>query len=60
MILFQITEEQKTLIFMNLLSERYHELLRKPETRDERKFEEIEYLYRAYERKNNENKKEKK
>lgn len=58
MVLFMMTEERKNLIFTNLLSERYHKLLSEPETRDEKKFEEIEYLYHLYERKNNENKKE--
>lgn len=51
MVSFIITEEQTNLIIMNLLSERYYKLLSEPETRDEKKFEEIEHLYHIYKRK---------
>ncbi len=38
----------ENLIIYNLLSERYHELRREPDTRDKEKFRQIEDLYRKY------------
>jgi len=48
MIIFSITEEEREVIIKILISERYHKLLQEPETRDEKKFEQIKYLHNSY------------